>query len=87
MTIKARYVRCARKGYRCDCGTYIAAGHGYLYLYGDADDHTAPFAVRVCRTCIEADLLPAVQERRGWAWKETRVRDALAQLEARHVTP
>ena len=82
MTISARYVQRARKMHRCECGARIEAGHGYLRLYGHAEDGTPPFGVCFCDTCIKTDLLPAIEERRGYAWKDTKMRAALASFDA-----
>lgn len=77
MTISARYIRRAKIRHRCECGRRIEPGHGYLYLYGHADDGTPPFAVCVCEACIKADLLPSLETRTGYAWKDKRLRAAL----------
>lgn len=49
-TIAARYVRKPRRRYICDgCNKPIAGPH--VWAYGDADDNTPPFAIRLHPEC------------------------------------
>jgi len=49
-TISARYIRKPRRRYICDgCGKSITGAH--VRAYGDADDQTPPFAIRLHLEC------------------------------------
>ena len=61
MTLSARFVKAARKSYRCcECHRLIATGKPYLRLYGMADTEK-PWHLRYCLGCAIAEVGP--QER------------------------
>lgn len=52
-TLQARYVKSPRKRFRCDWCEYAING-SHLYLYGSAEAHEKPFAMRLHLHCIDS---------------------------------
>lgn len=72
MTINRRWNK-ARKVYRCDvCAGRIHIGEEYCRVFGMAERGDPPFAIRLCRICVDHEDLGKVRRAGSAAFQDGR---------------